>query len=127
MRDSAFDPPALTPQFWARLDVRRALERKDMGALFRLLMAHKVTQMQIATAASIGQNRVSFISQGKQSVKSLAVLTRIADGLSMPHEARIALGVGPRRPAPGQAPHARQRMAVTMQQTCYAKSPVPVT
>jgi tetratricopeptide (TPR) repeat protein len=105
MRDSAYDPPALTPQFWARLDVRRALERQDIGALFRLVLSQRVTQMQIATAAGLGQNRVSFISRDLQGVAELTVITRIADGLSMPDHARITLGIAPRAAArPARSP-----------------------
>ena len=102
MRDSAYDPPALTPQFWTRLDVRRALEQQDFGALFRLVCGQKVTQMQLATAAGLGQNRVSFISRDMQEVAELTVIIRIADGLGMPDHARITLGIAPRptaRPA----------------------------
>jgi tetratricopeptide (TPR) repeat protein len=99
MRDSAYDPPALTPQFWARHDVRRALERQDIGALFRLLSKHGISQTRIATAVGMGQNRVSLISRDKQAVTALTLLARIADGLSMPDHARIALGIAPRRPA----------------------------
>ncbi|HVB42996.1 MAG TPA: XRE family transcriptional regulator, partial [Streptosporangiaceae bacterium] len=105
MRDSAYDPPALTPQFWTRLDVRRALEQRDFGALFRLVCGQKVTQMQIATAAGLGQNRVSFISRDMQEVAELTVITRIADGLSMPDHARITLGIAPRTAArPARTP-----------------------
>ena len=105
MRDSAYDPPALTPQFWTRLDVRRALERHDFGALFRLVLSQKVSQMQIATAVELGQNRVSFISRDMQEVAELTVITRIADGLSMPDHARITLGIAPRAAArPARTP-----------------------
>src|SRR5713101_1762311 len=99
MRDSAYDPPALTPQFWARHDVRRALEQQDIGALFRLLSKHGISQTRIATAVGMGQNRVSLISRDKQAVTTLTLLARIADGLSMPDHARIALGIAPQRPA----------------------------
>lgn len=105
MRDSAYDPPALTPQFWARPDVRRALERQDIGVLFRLLSTHGISQMRIATAVDLGQNRVSLISRDKQAVTTLTLLTRIADGLGMPDHARITLGLAPRPPArPSRSP-----------------------
>src|SRR6266567_4453397 len=105
MRDSAYDPPALTPQFWTRPDVRRALERQDIGVLFRLLSTHGISQMRIATAVDLGQNRVSLISRDKQAVTTLTLLTRIADGLGMPDHARITLGLAPRPPArPSRSP-----------------------
>jgi transcriptional regulator with XRE-family HTH domain len=99
MRDSAFDPPALPPEFWARSDVRRSLERQDIGALFRLLSTHGISQTRIATATGLGQNRVSLISRDKQTVTSYALLSRIATGLGMPDHARAWLGLSPRRPA----------------------------
>src|SRR6266704_4601850 len=105
MRDSAFGPPALPPEFWARSDVRRSLERQDIGALFRLLSTHGISQMRIATAAGLGQNRVSLISRDKQVVTTLTLLVRIADGLGMPDHARITLGLAPRPPArPSMSP-----------------------
>ena len=55
MRDSAYDPPGLEPQFWARPEVRHALERQDIGAIFRLLSKHGISQMRIATAAGLGK------------------------------------------------------------------------
>ena len=99
MRDSAYDPPGLEPQFWARPEVRHALERQDIGAIFRLLSKHGISQMRIATAAGLGQNRVSLISRDKQVVTTLTLLVRIADGLGMPDHARISLGIAPRQPA----------------------------
>jgi tetratricopeptide (TPR) repeat protein len=100
MRDSAYDLPALPSQFWARADVRRALEHCDIGALFRLVNKHGISQIRIGTAVGLGQGRVSLISRNKQNVESQAVVARIADGLGMPDHARAALGVGPRQPAP---------------------------
>jgi len=97
MRHGAYDPPALPPQFWARRDVLRALERRDIGALFRLVNAQGISQMRIGTAVELGQKRVSFISRDKEHVESLAVFTRIADGLSMPDHARAALGIATRQ------------------------------
>jgi transcriptional regulator with XRE-family HTH domain len=98
MRDSAFDPPALPPEFWARSDVRHSLDRQDIGALFRLLSTHGISQIQIATATGLGQNRVSLISRDKQSVTTYALLNRIATGLGMPDHARAWLGLSPRKP-----------------------------
>jgi transcriptional regulator with XRE-family HTH domain len=98
MRDSAFDPPALPPEFWARSDVRHSLDRQDIGALFRLLSTHGISQIQIATATGLGQNRVSLISRDKQTVTTYALLSRIATGLGMPGHARAWLGLSPRKP-----------------------------
>jgi transcriptional regulator with XRE-family HTH domain len=105
MRDSAYDPPRLTPQFWTRTDVRRALEQHEVGALFRLVLAQKISQTQLGTAVGLGQNRVSQIARDLQHVDSLVRLTAIADGLAMPDHARIAFGLAPRQAArPDRAP-----------------------
>ncbi len=105
MRDSAFDPPALPAEFWARPDVRRALSGQDIGALFTLICEprpgqQRISQTRICTATGLSQNRVSLISRGLQDVTSLSLLTRIADGLDMPDHARLSLGIAPRQPAP---------------------------
>src|SRR5712691_3492528 len=108
MRASAFDPPALQPEFWARSDVRRSLERQDIGALFRLLSTHGISQIRIATATGLGQNRVSLISRDKQAVTTSALLSRTAAGLGRPDHARACLGLAARRPAASP-----DRLAVT--------------
>jgi tetratricopeptide (TPR) repeat protein len=108
MRDSAFDPPTLPPEFWARSEVRYALDHRDIGDLFRLLGKYGgLSQTRIATATSLGQNRVSLVSRHKQAVTSLALLTRIAYGLNMPDHARIRLGIAPRQAAVPAARPAR--------------------
>ena len=104
MRDSAFGPPAIPPEFWARPDVRRALASRDMGALFGLLRQRAgLTQMRIGTAVEIAQGRISDIILGKYHVRTTAVFTRIADGLDMPDQARTLLGLAPRPARPRTA------------------------
>lgn len=113
MRDSAFEPLVLPPAFWQRSDVYLALDRQDIGQLFRLIHHHTgASQTQIGTATVLGQNRVSLIMKDRQEVTTQAVRTRIADRLDMPDHARITLGVGPRQPAapPGQDDELRQRI-----------------
>jgi transcriptional regulator with XRE-family HTH domain len=104
MRDSAFDPPALPDGFWARPDVRLALARRDMGELFRLLRQRAgISQTRIATATAMAQGRVSEIARDQRAVTSLTIFARIADGLSMPDDARACLGLAPVQPAPQPA------------------------
>lgn len=96
MRDSAFGPVEIPADFWSRPEVTRALTRRDMGELFRLLKKWTgLSQIRIGTATGIAQGRVSQIFNDKYTVKSLASLTRIADGLNMPSLARTDLGLGP--------------------------------
>lgn len=100
MQYSALEPLRVPPGFWDRDDVRTALASKNMTTLFELLKQYAgASQTKIGTATGLGQNRVSYIMRGKQGVKTLAVLTRIADGTGMPDDARKILGVGPRQPA----------------------------
>jgi tetratricopeptide (TPR) repeat protein len=96
MRASAFDPPAIAAEFWARPSVAQALTRRDMGALFRLLSQYEgFSQTRIATATGIAQGRVSEIVRGKRAVGASHVFERIADGLEMPDQGRLALGLAP--------------------------------
>ena len=107
MRDSAFGPIALPDSFWHRPDVSVALASKDMGGLFSLLHHNAgITQTRIATATGLTQGRVSAIIRGKQRVWTLAVYTRIADGLNLPEQGRILLGVAtePSTAPPGHEP-----------------------
>jgi transcriptional regulator with XRE-family HTH domain len=99
MRTSAFDPPAIPAEFWARPSVAQALTRRDMGALFRLLRQYTgLSQTRIATATGIPQGRVSEIIRDKRAVGAAHVFERIANGLDMPDSARLALGLAPHQP-----------------------------
>jgi transcriptional regulator with XRE-family HTH domain len=94
MRGGAFDPPALPSEFWHRPEVKSALTARDIGALFRLLRDKAgLSQFRIGTAVEMSQGRISYIINGKQTVTSLQVLARIADGLGMPSSACALLGV----------------------------------
>jgi predicted XRE-type DNA-binding protein len=83
MRDSAFGPPAIPPQFWARPDVRSALISHDVGAVFRLLRQHTgISQTRIGTAVDMAQGRVSNIERGKQEIAAVAEAALLAGFLS---------------------------------------------
>lgn len=85
---------------WQREDVRAALRHRDMGALFRLVQRYAgASQSHIAVATELLQGRVSEIIKGSRTVTALEVFERIADGLRMPDEARIQLGLAPLHPA----------------------------
>ena len=99
MRTSAFDPPAIPAEFWARPSVTQALAKRDVGALFRLLRQYAgLSQTRIATATGIPQGRVSELIRDKRAVGAAHVFERIAEGLGMPDAARLALGLAPHRP-----------------------------
>jgi tetratricopeptide (TPR) repeat protein len=105
MRASAFDPPAIAAEFWVRPSVGQALSRHDMGALFQLLGQYEgLSQTRIATATGIAQGRVSEIVRGKRTVSASHVFERIANGLEMPDNGRLALGLAPVVNPSGTAP-----------------------
>jgi transcriptional regulator with XRE-family HTH domain len=96
MRDSAFGPVAIPPDFWVRPDVSYALERRDIGEVFRLLKQRAgLSQNRIGVATGLAQGRVSEIANGKYQVQTIKSLSRIADGLGMLGTARAALGLAP--------------------------------
>ena len=98
MRDSAFTPPSLPAAFWHRPDVRTALARQDIGALFCFVRDRgDVSQQRIGTAVGMAAGRVSEIARDKRTVTTLTAITRIADGLAMPDHARALLGLAPRQ------------------------------
>lgn len=75
------------------------LASRDMGELFRLLNRAGVSQTRIGTATGNAQGRISDIIHGKYQVKTVDSFIRIADGLAMPDDARMTLGLAPVRPA----------------------------
>ncbi len=97
MRDSAFGPADIPPDFWTRPEVTRALAHRDIGALFRLLKKWTgLSQTRIGTATGIYQGRVSYIVHDKYHVKTLRSSPRS-------RTARHARP-GPRRSRPGFRP-----------------------
>ena len=107
MRDSAFGPADIPPEFWTRPDVTRALARQDIGELFRLLKKWTgMSQTRIGAATGLYQGRVSYIINGKYQVTSLKSLAGIADGLHMPGSARATLGLAPGPADQTGPPHA---------------------
>jgi hypothetical protein len=71
-----------------------------VAQLFRAAQQYSgASQGRIATATGLLQGRVSEIISGARSVTSLELFERIADGLAMPDDARMLLGIAPRHPA----------------------------
>lgn len=67
----------------------RALARREIGTVFRLLQRNGVSQRRIAALTGQSQSEVSEIIKGRR-VLSYDVLVRIADGLGVPR-ARMGL------------------------------------
>jgi tetratricopeptide (TPR) repeat protein len=100
MRVSAFDPPAIPADVWARPDVTAALRQRDIRALIGLLRQRAgISQTRIAASTGYPQGRISNYATGKHKIKDMAVWERIADGLNMPDLARACLGLSPQTQA----------------------------
>ncbi|MEH0986144.1 helix-turn-helix transcriptional regulator [Micromonospora sp. CPCC 205556] len=91
------DHPQVPEELWSREDMRAALGVRDIGTVFPLLARHTgASQTRIGAAVGLEQGYVSRIIAGRK-VSSIEVLERIADGCRMPDEARMTLGLAPRR------------------------------
>jgi transcriptional regulator with XRE-family HTH domain len=96
--------------FWARPDTVDALRCRDIGRLFRLLSQYVgASQTRLAIASDMTQPKVSGIMRGNARVETLEVFERIADGLNMPGQARLALGLAPKANQADAQPAAASR------------------
>jgi transcriptional regulator with XRE-family HTH domain len=97
MSITASHQPVHIPDWaWQRPETRVMLDARDIGGLFRFAQQYGgASQARIATAVGIGQGRINEIINGRRVVANLDVLTRIADGLHMPDDARITMGLAP--------------------------------
>lgn len=99
------DPARPPAEFWTRPDVTVALAARDMGALFAILRASGVSRLRLAMTVGLSETRVGAITQGRQTVIALHTFERIAEGLDMPDDARLTLGIAPRRQRATAASH----------------------
>ena len=73
-----------------------ALRARNIQRLFHLLRQWVgASQTRLAIACGLTQGKVSEIMAGTRRVIALDVFERIADGLDMPADARLALGLAP--------------------------------
>ncbi|WP_220500150.1 helix-turn-helix domain-containing protein [Thermomonospora cellulosilytica] len=80
--------------------MRAALAARDVGAVLRFAQQYTgASQARLAVATGLGQGRMNEIINGKRTVTRLDVFERIADGLTMPDDARALLGLAARRAA----------------------------
>ncbi|MFJ4849999.1 MULTISPECIES: XRE family transcriptional regulator [unclassified Streptomyces] len=83
---------------WERDEIQEALRARDAGAILRFAQQYGgASQSRIAAATGLLQGRVNEIVRGRRSVVRLDVFERIAQGLRMPDQARMLLGLAPRR------------------------------
>lgn len=96
MRHNTIKPISLDHSFWVRVEVLNALRNRDMGCLLRLVAVHsQASQTRIGTAIGLSQGQVSEVMNGTRQISSIDVLERVADGLAMPDDARMVLGLAP--------------------------------
>jgi hypothetical protein len=85
--------------FWRRDDVRLALARREVGRLFGIYLGAFTgcTQTQLALLTEHDRSDISNFVRGTRGprVTDINVLGRIADGLAMPDEALVLLGLAP--------------------------------
>jgi transcriptional regulator with XRE-family HTH domain len=79
----------IDPAVFERADMREALARRDITAVYRILVGQGVPQRQLAELVGQNQSEVSEILKGRQ-VQSYPVLARIAEGLGV---SRGAMGM----------------------------------
>jgi transcriptional regulator with XRE-family HTH domain len=84
-----------------RRDVIEACQRRDLGAVIRLLCAQGLTQGQLASLTGISQGRLSEYKTHKRAPTATSTFEAFADGLGMPPAARRALGLAPEAAGPG--------------------------
>lgn len=93
---SVFAPVCLPDWAWRSEAAQQALRARDVTAIFKLAQQYGgASQYRLAAAVGIPQGRISEILKGSRVVTALEVFERIADGLSMPDHARVALGLAP--------------------------------
>lgn len=90
--------PVVPDAAWQAEGTRKLLAARDISGLFHLAQRFGISQGRLSAATSIPQGRVSEILHGKRQVTSLDLFERIADGLGMPDDCRILLGLAPTSP-----------------------------
>ncbi|GGQ05930.1 hypothetical protein BKA00_003387 [Actinomadura coerulea] len=130
----ASDPIVIPDELWERPQMIQALTAREIGTVFHLLGQYAgATQTQIAIACGLTQGRVSeHMKEGGRRVTKLYLFERIADGLQMPDNARMALGLAPRTrpgvPAPRTPePQARTGIVLTEPRPTGADPSDPAT
>jgi len=93
----------MPPAAWHSEEAHKLLAVRDVGALFRLAQRFGISQGRLSAATSIPQGRISEILHGKRQVTSLELFERIANGLDMPDDCRMLLGLAPTKPPTGGA------------------------
>src|SRR5579859_3221669 len=117
MPGRAADLINIPDSFWQRADTLTALRTRDIGRLFALLRQYAgISQTRLAIACGMTQPKISGIMRGSQQVTTLEVFERIANGLTMPNPARLAMGLAP-APFSADGQIARRDSAISARDT----------
>lgn len=80
--------------------MRQACQQRDVASILRVVQRGTgASQTQLSMATGILQGRISEILRGTRTVTAFEVYERIADGLAMPDETRVLLGLAPVHPS----------------------------
>jgi transcriptional regulator with XRE-family HTH domain len=83
---------------WKRHETLAILRERNMAGLLTFARTYGgASQARIAAATGVSQPRVNEIMRGRRDVASIDVLERIATGLHMPDDARMAMGLAPQQ------------------------------
>jgi transcriptional regulator with XRE-family HTH domain len=97
MPGSTFEPIHLPEWAWRSDEARQILRDRSAAGILHMAQQYAgASQHRIATATGILQGRVSEVLKGNRQVSALEVFERIADGLNMPDDARVTLGLAPK-------------------------------
>lgn len=85
VRPRILAPLAVPDGLWTRSEIERALQVRDVGRLFLHFRQHTgASQTVLGCLVGMSQSDVSVIERGVRQVKTVEVLDRIVDGLSIP-------------------------------------------
>ncbi|MFE6273947.1 helix-turn-helix domain-containing protein [Streptomyces goshikiensis] len=85
VRPSILAPFSVPVGLWTRSEIEHALHYRDVGRLFLHFRQHTgASQTVLGCLVGMSQSDVSAIERGLRQVKTVEVLDRIADGLSIP-------------------------------------------
>ncbi|MFE5331754.1 helix-turn-helix domain-containing protein [Embleya sp. NPDC056575] len=105
MQFDALDPIEVPQHVWARPEMREALRTRSLGGVLKVAVKYTgASQTRLANAADLSQAEVSRILSGTRRVTSIDLIERIARALSMPDDARMALGLAPCGPVSAAHP-----------------------
>ena len=80
---------------FTRQEMEEACERRDLGAVIRVLNKYGISQGNISVLTGIAQGRLSEHKNGRRIPTAKSTFEAMAEGLGMPAHLRRALGLAP--------------------------------